>query len=78
MEFNHPIPHGTITGIRTIINDNSRTKVENSQIMHSMDGGESEDSWPPSTKGMNAQAIKVQQDITLRFDEVEVDRNDRV
>lgn len=78
MELNYPIPRGTITAIRTIINGSSRTKVENSQIMHSMDGGESEDSWPPSTKGMNAQAIKVQQDITLRFDEAEVDRNDRV
>lgn len=69
MELNHQIPRGTLTGIRTMINGNSRTKVENWQIMHSIDGGESEDSRPPSTKGVNAQAIKVQQHITLSFDE---------
>ncbi|KAI9876909.1 MAG: hypothetical protein M1830_005310 [Pleopsidium flavum] len=69
MELPYQFPGGTMTGIRTFIDGQGRTKVGDSQIMHSMANEEYDDSWPLSTNGRNTQVIKVQHDVTLRSDD---------
>lgn len=50
-ELHFQAPRATMTGIRTFIHGQGRTKIGHSQIMHSMLNEGYEDSWPASAKG---------------------------
>lgn len=69
IELRHSIPHGTMTGIRTFLSGQGRTKADHSPIMHSVGEEQFDDRWPLSDS-RNARGIKVQQDITLGSDDV--------
>ena len=62
------IPRGTMTGIRTFISGQGKTKGRPSQTMASVADEEYEDSWPLhhlATNGEGVRAINVQRDVTL-------------
>ncbi|KAL9133287.1 MAG: hypothetical protein Q9175_005537, partial [Cornicularia normoerica] len=62
------IPGGTMTGIRTLISGQGKTKGHPSQVMHGVIDGEYDDSWPLHhlpTNGEDVRAINVQRDVTL-------------
>jgi len=59
------IPRGTMTGIRTFIDGQGRTRMGMSQMMQSHASEETDDSWPS-----NAQTIQVQHDISSKSERV--------
>ena len=69
ISLSHKIPRGTMTGVRTFIIGQGRTKARGLQMMHSMVEEDSEDLWPHSGNGGSAPVIKVQREITLRSDD---------
>lgn len=69
LELPYQFPNGTMTGVQTFIDGQGRTKAGDSQMMHSRTGEEYDDPWSLSTNDRNTHAIKVQHDVTLRFDD---------
>lgn len=63
-------PRATMTGVRTFIQGQGRTKTGSSHIMHSMVEEGHEDSCPLSAEGRNKPSIMVQQDIAVRSEQV--------
>lgn len=63
--FKHPLqaPRAMMTGIRTFIHGQGRTRTGDSQMVHSMIEERHEDSWPLSPKGRSAPSIIIEQDI---------------
>ena len=62
-----------MTGIRTFISGQGKTKGQSSQMMHSMVEEEYADSWPLhhlTTNGESGRAINVQRDITMLSEDV--------
>ena len=54
-----------MTGVRTFINGQGKTKVQNSQVMGSAAEGEYEDSYPLSKYTESTRENNVQHDVVL-------------
>ena len=62
------VPHRTMTGIRTFISGQGKTKSRPSQVIGSVADEEYEDSWPLhhlTTNKEGVRTINVQRDVTL-------------
>ena len=67
------VPHGTMTGIRTFISGQGKTKGRPSQVMGSVADEEYENSWllhHLSTNEEGVRAINVQRDVTLVSEDI--------
>ena len=64
------VPRATLTGIRTFIHGQGRTKMGESQDMHSMIEEGQESSWLMSTRNRSNPSIMVQRDIAVRSESV--------
>ncbi len=69
LELENQIPGGTMTGIRTFINGQGRTKLDSSQIMGSVIEGEYEDSYPLSKHSESTREINVRHEVFLTSEE---------